>query len=74
MVRRLRREEGVRARPIRKKDFSYIFIYFSPKIVENIFLSKSVSGYFKTKKTKVPMTTKPARGGGVKALVVGPLK
>ena len=42
----------------------------------NFFLSKSVSGYFKTKKIKtekkVPMTTKPMGGG--EALVVGPLK
>ena len=33
-------------------------------------LSKSVSGYFKTKKN--PMTSRG--GGGLKALVVGPLR
>ena len=63
--------------PLRKKKlFFHIFIYFSPKIVENFFLSKSGSSYLKTKKKKekkVPMATKP-RGGGVKALVVGPLR
>ena len=53
-----------------KNFYIYIFIYFSPKIVEKCFLSKSLSGYFKTKKKKkkrkkkkkVPMATKP-RGG-----------
>jgi len=39
----------------------------------DIFLSKSVFGYLKTKKEKkkIPMTTKL---GGIKALVVGQLK
>ena len=45
---------GVRARPLSKKElfiYIYIFIYFSPKIVEkNFYLSKAVSGYFKRKK------------------------
>ena len=35
-------------------------------------LSKSVFGYIKTKKLKVPMTTKLEGGGAVKVLVVGP--
>ena len=60
-----------------KRTFLYIFVYFSPKIVEkNFCLSKSVSGYFKTKKNKNKKFLWPlSRGGeGVKALVVGPLK
>ena len=35
-----------------KITFFFIYLYFSPKIVEKFFLSKSVSGYFKTKKTR----------------------
>ena len=36
--------------------------------MENFFLSKSVSGYFKTKKRQFLMATKPRGRGGVKAL------
>ena len=39
--------------------FFYIFIYFSPEIVVNFFLSKSVSGYFETEKKE----KKKNRGG-----------
>ena len=42
VVRPLRRGGGVRARPLRKKDFfENIFIYFSTKILEKIFLSQN---------------------------------
>ena len=57
----------VRARPLRKKElFFYIFTYFSPKIVETFFWSKSVSGYFKTKKIKTEkkFLWPLSRGGG----------
>ena len=33
-----------------KRTFFYIFIYFSPKIVENFFFQNQFFGYFKTKK------------------------
>ena len=46
-----KRGEGVRGVPIRKKNFFLKYGSFSPKIVESFFLSKSVSGYFKTKNT-----------------------
>ena len=46
---------------------------FSPKIAKIFFLSKSVSGYFYLFLNKVPMANKP-RGGGLKALVAGPLR
>ena len=63
VVRPLRRWGGGVKGPTtkEKRTFFYILIYFSPKIVENFFLSKSVAGYFKTKtnKTKFLMTTKP---------------
>ena len=46
----------------KKRTFFYIFIYFSPKVVEKLFLSKSVSGYFRKKK-KVLMAPKPGGRG-----------
>ena len=61
------REGGVKARPLRKKDFFYIFIYFSPKIVEKIFFCKNpFPAILRRKKhtKKVPMVTKPREGGG----------
>ena len=43
------------------------FIYFSPKIVEKFFLSKSVSGYLKTKKKEKSSYVHQAEGGGGRA-------
>ena len=66
---------GISARPLRKKVFFFIYLNILFQKFRRFFLSKCVSGYFKTKKErrkKVPMATKPR--GGVKALVVGPLR
>ena len=47
--------------------------YLSPKIGERKKLSKSVSGYFTTKKKKNPTAIEPEGGGG-KALMARPLR
>ena len=49
-----------------KRTFFYIFIYFSPKIVENFFCQNPFPLFLDEKKN--PMSTKP-RGWEVKALV-----
>ena len=52
VVRQLRRGGGVRALTTKEKRFFflYIFTYFSPKVVEQIFLVKIRFRLFKTKK------------------------
>ena len=50
-----------------------IFIYFSPKIAENFFCQNPFPAISRRTTKKVPMATKP-KGGGVKALVAGPLR
>ena len=57
------------ARPLRI--FFYIFIYLSPKIVEKFFFCQNPFPAILRRK-KILMATKP-RGGGLKALVAGPL-